>query len=346
MKSNQQCTAIPFGFQHNSTKFRIFLQANNQSTNRETLLQVSIGRNPEQTHLADCIRSVNFIYKFLASFSKERLKTIGATTVIELFRVAGNNDERLRITNADEFGGNSEWRAMRDRYLIDSLNPTTIREEGERIFALQPKSRRAELAPSLLSSLSQVEEEFEKNFHHVEQATRKYLFSSGSESDKKLMEAAAKECLTTCLGGPLQHVHLLDDLRSPYLQLNLNRERDIVIVADGRDAMKLHGHHKSLSQLLKLVPAVNLPTYMLHQYLHNIVKEDTRWNSNVDARVISRFLPEGGTIHRMKYGCRTNTLELHSTYNADDIAAACKNGDRNTCFIYGCYRGMREKSSS
>ena len=324
--------------------FRIRLQAKRKPTNRETVLQVSIGRHPEQTHLADCIRSLNFIYKLLASFSKERLKTIGTTDVTLLFGVAGNNDERLRLTSANDFGGTDEWRALRDRYWIDTLDPTTIRKEGERIFALQPKSQRAELVPSLLSSLSQVEEEFEKKFNDVEQATYTYLFYSGSESDKNHMEAVTKDYLNIHLGGPLQHVHFVHDLRSPYLHENFDREKDIVILADGRDCTLLHGHSKRLSQLQKIVPAVNLPTYMLYEYLHNLSKEDTKWNSNVDARVISRFLPEGGTIHRMKYGCRTNTLELHSTYDVDGIAAACEAGDQNTCFIYGCYLRMREKS--
>eukprot|EP00984_Skeletonema_dohrnii_P001247 scaffold391_cov88-Skeletonema_dohrnii-CCMP3373.AAC.4 len=344
VKSNQQCAAIPYGFSHTGRLFRICLQANRKPANRKKYLSIGIGRHPEQTHLADCIRSVNFIYKFFASFSAVRLATIGTTDVAELFRVAGNNDERLRITNADQFGGNHEWRARRDRYTIDILNPTAIREEGERIFANQQELQLTELVPSLLISLSQVEEEFENNFDDIDQATRKYLFSSGSESDKKLMDAAAKDYLNIYLGGPLQHVHLVDDLRSRYLQENLDREKDIVIIADGRNITKLHGYHKKLSQLLKIVPAVNLPTYMFHQYIHNLIKEDTRWNSNVDARVISRFLPEGGTIHRMKYGCTTNTLELHGRYGADDIAAACKrSGGVDTCFIYRYYAKMRDK---
>lgn len=301
-------------------------------TGREKKLRISIGRPPEQHDLADRLRAFNFTYKFCASISEERLAEIEIAEAKRILQDAGAADERFRIRTADEYGGNVEWHARRMRYKYEALHMELIRAEGERIIGQQQPRR--DLVQVLSGGLHRMERRYYENITNViGQTTRNYLFSSGSRD-------ALNACLQRSLGGHQQHVNLLLDLRSPDLENSFNRETDIVIVYDGRPKTELHGYHMKLTQLRAIVKYVNVLTYQVYQYIDNMIENNIDWSCVVDGRVLSRIVPPGGRIYRMKYGTSTNKLVLKRVHYAADVPAAC--GESG--FIYKFYTSRRESA--
>lgn len=294
------------------------------------MLELSIGRPPEQSDLTDSMRAINVTYKFLASISKERLATIDAGAVKTILQDAGKVDERFRFYSLDEYGGPHQWNALRMRFKNEALNMESIRSLGEKIISRQ--ERRGDLAQLLSGGLHRIERNYTEGIlDTIEQPVLQYFFSSGSRTD---LETSLDDCLHQSLGGNQQYVDLALDLRcSPSVQRHFNRNSDILILQDGRGLSELGGFFVKLYQLKALIPYVNLQTFMAHQYIHNLANTKTaQWNSNVEAEVLSRIVPPGGRIHRLKYGTSTNMLELKRTYSATDIASACSADDKG--FIY------------
>eukprot|EP00985_Skeletonema_marinoi_P008927 scaffold4087_cov153-Skeletonema_marinoi.AAC.8 len=65
----------PWGFIHNGKLFQIQLSAT-KGLGRSKAFILSIGRPPEQSDLADCLRALNFTFKLLESVSLKRLASL------------------------------------------------------------------------------------------------------------------------------------------------------------------------------------------------------------------------------------------------------------------------------
>lgn len=329
----------PWGFNRSGTTYCIDIPPRKLS-GRSKVLKFGIGRPPEYCDLAECLRALNCSYKLLASVSRARLASIQKEEAIRILQDAGVADERFLIRTADHYGGTSQWHALRSRYRNPALNMASIRAEAERIIAQQQP--RGDLVQLLTGGLRQLERNYYGAITDViDQPTRNYLFSSGSKDDLK---TSLNACIHHSLGGNQQHVNLLLDLRSPHLQQSFNRDTDIVVIHDGRSAMELvGGYFNRLYQLQSIVPNVNVLTFMFHQYIDNLIDTKTDWCGNVEAQVLSRILPPGGRIHRMKYGTISNRLELKSLYYATDIAAAC---EYRSGFIWHIYDNRMQSGKS
>jgi len=308
---------------------------------------VNIGRPPEQSDLADQMRAMNFTFKFFASVSKEELKTITPAETRNIFQQAGADDERLLIRTAANYGGPLAWAAVRDRR-TPALDPSILQADGEAIFRNQ-QERVGNTSLLLTKSIGEIENEQDAEVESAEliKASLSY-YTTGSESEKMLLEMKKQVFLHKFLGGLQKRVDPRDDLRSPYLASGeFNRDRDIVILLDERDVMELNKNvpsWRSLRKLRHLMMFVNLPTYKLLKYIENLVEEEVQWYGDVDSGVIASFLPPGGIIHRMKYG--NNELVLYDTYHASDIANGCKtnkNGWSQSGFLWRYYV-QRQKS--
>mmetsp|Transcript_30957 Transcript_30957/g.46691 ORF Transcript_30957/g.46691 Transcript_30957/m.46691 type:complete len:208 (-) Transcript_30957:505-1128(-) len=144
----------PWGFAHSENNYIIGIDPSKMS-GRSKRLNISIGRPPEQSDLADSMRAINVTFKLFASISKERLATIDAVAAKTILQDAGTVDERFRIETAGAYGGPEQWHALRMRFRNEALNMESIRLQGEQIISRQ--ERRGDLAQLLSDGLHQTE---------------------------------------------------------------------------------------------------------------------------------------------------------------------------------------------
>jgi hypothetical protein len=294
----------------------------------------AIGRHPEQTPFADKMRSINFVFKFLLSITEEEMETMTSADAKNIF--LDTDDDRFALLTAEHFGGSLAWSARRTRFENEDLHLASLRRSAERIFAMQEeeRERRTDLASTLTKTIVQIQSDYETTSRNHVNEIQSYFFSASGSKER--IEASVDEFLTKHAGGAKKYVDLEDDLRSPSLHGIFDRDIDMIIFQDDIDAVEVQqrfgDHSRTYAQVREILPYVNEPTYLLHEYIARLVQGDIDWSANVDAGVIETFLPPGGTIFRMKYAAN-GRLEIHSRHNGDDILAACQDGARKG-FIY------------
>jgi hypothetical protein len=238
------------------------------------------------------------------------------------------DDDRFALLTADQhFGGGLAWSARRTRFENEDLHPASLRRSAERIFAMQEeeRERRTDLASTLTKTIVQIQSVHETTSRSHANAIRNYFFSASGS--KQQIQTSVDDFLTLHAGGAMQYVDLERDLRSPCLPGVFDRVTDMIIFQDDIDALEVQRRFgisaRRYHQLRKILPYVNEPTYLFHEYIDRLVQSDTELCANVDAGIIATFLRPGGTIFRMKYAAN-GRLEIHSRHDSDDILAACQ----------------------